>query len=145
MEAVQASGVLAVHGDEADVMSERDLAKSHKRTVKRVKRALWRALQADVDGARECLAAVRAGHELPGGAKAARTLAEESLAASLRHPARVTEQLVTLRSVQTMTLVDVRNYRRHNWSLGGYEKSGDPGAVLLDVDPGAGLEMEVAS
>ena len=87
-----------------------------------------------MDGARESLAAVRAAYALPGGAAAAKALAEESLAASLRHPARVTEQLVTLRSVQTLTLVDVRNYRRHVWSLGDYERSGDPGAVLLDLE-----------
>ncbi len=135
LEAVRSSGVLAVSGDEVDVMTPRELERQQQKTTKRVKRALWRALQADVDGAREALAAVRAAHALPGGAAAAKTLAEESLAAALRHPARVTEQLVTLRAVQTLTLVDVRNYRRHVWSLGDYEKNGDPGAVLLDLDP----------
>lgn len=135
LEAVRSSGVLAVSGDEADVMTPRELERHGEQTTKRVKRALWRALHADVDGAREALAAVRAAHEHPGGAAGAKALAEESLAAALRHPARVTEQLVTLRSVQTLTLVDVRNYRRHVWSLGDYEKNGDPGAVWLDLDP----------
>ena len=135
LEAVRSSGVLAVSGDEVDVMTKRELELRDKRTTKRVKRALWRALQADVDGARESLSAVRAAHGLPGGADEGKALAEESLAAALRHPARVTEQLVTLRAVQTLTLVDVRNYRRHVWSLGDYEKNGDPGAVWLDLNP----------
>ncbi|WP_145198412.1 hypothetical protein [Planctomycetes bacterium Poly30] len=135
LEAVKVSGVLSVTGDEADVLSERELKRRQKKTEQRIKRALWRALQADVDGAREALAAVRAAHAHPSGATGARAAAEEDLAAALRHPARVTEQLVTLRAIQTLTLVDVRNYRRHIWSLGEFEKSEDPGSVLLDLDP----------
>ncbi|MFT5731738.1 MAG: hypothetical protein ACJAZN_000161 [Planctomycetota bacterium] len=135
LEAVRASGVLSVNGDGVDVMTEKELARRQKKTERRIKRALWRALHADVDGAREALAAVRHAHAHAGGAAGAKAAAEDDLAAALRHPARVTEQLVTLRAIQTLTLVDVRNYRRHIWSLGEFAKNEDPGSILLDLGP----------
>jgi hypothetical protein len=39
----------------------------------------------------------------------------------LRHPAQLTEQLTTLRTIQATTLLDVRNYRAHVHRLGQYE------------------------
>ena len=68
-------------------------------------------------------------------AAGAEAAAEDELAAALRHPPRVTEQLVTLRAIQTLTLVDVRNYRRHIWSLGEFAKDEDPGSILADLGP----------
>ncbi|MEM8709973.1 MAG: hypothetical protein AAGG01_03405, partial [Planctomycetota bacterium] len=134
LEAVRASGVLGLAGDETELMKPKELEDHEARIEKRIKRALWRSLHADVDGAREALAAVREAHAHQEGPKGARAEAEEALAAALRHPARITEQLVTLRAIQTLTLIDVRNYRRHVWSLGEYERSGDPGRTLLDLE-----------
>jgi hypothetical protein len=39
-----------------------------------------------------------------------------------------TEQLVTLRAVQSLSVLDIRNYRRQVWTLGGYEDE-SPGAT----------------
>jgi len=36
------------------------------------------------------------------------------------HPENWSEQLVTLRAVQSLSVLDVRNYRRQVWALGGY-------------------------
>ena len=51
----------------------------------------------------------------------------------LRNPERITEQLVPLRAVQTMSLIDVLNYREHVYSLGGYEASGDSAGDTLEL------------
>lgn len=96
-------------------------------SARRVKRAAWRALCADADGARRAFRALREAREL--GPEAARRRAEERLADALRHPTRVTEQLVTVRIVQTMTLMDVRNYREHVRTVGEYP---DPTAGARD-------------
>lgn len=97
---------------------------------RRVKRAAWATLLADVDGARSAFDAAR----LPSSEReAARSATESRLADALRHPARITEQLVTLRAIQTLCLVDVRDYRRHVWELGEYGTAGDPGDVLLEI------------
>lgn len=99
---------------------------------RQVKRAAWRVLWADLDGCRAAFKeTIKSSTEAE--RKARRLSCEARLAEALRHPARVTEQLITLRAVQTMTLVDVRNYRRHVWSLGQYSEEGDPGDVLLDL------------
>ncbi|MEE2940759.1 MAG: hypothetical protein VX460_10275, partial [Planctomycetota bacterium] len=102
---------------------------------RRVRRAAWTTLLADVDGARAAFEAAR----LPERERsAARARAESRLADALRHPARITEQIVTLRAVQTLCLVDVRDYRRHVWRLGGYGEEEAPEAALLDVAEGPG-------
>ena len=38
------------------------------------------------------------------------SVGEQSLIELVRHPERITDQLVTLRSVQTLSLIDVLNY-----------------------------------
>ncbi len=59
----------------------------------------------------------------------------------LRHPRRISEQLLTLRTVQTLSLVDLLNYRTHVYRLGDYEGSGDDPRHWLrlgsDDDPAA--------
>ena len=62
------------------------------------------------------------------------TLGHHILHVALRHPARVTEQLVTLRVVQTLTLIDMRNHRRHVWALGAYAEDGDTASDLLRME-----------
>jgi len=88
----------------------------------------WRAAEHDVGGV---AAALRAWHEL--GLDQARTLGEEALLEVLRHPGQITEQVVTLRTVQTLALIDLRNYRRQVWRVGRYEEEGDAPGRALDV------------
>ena len=57
---------------------------------------------------------------------------ERLLAEILRHPGRVSEQLVTIRTLQTLSLLDVLNYRRHVYELGQYGQYGDGDRSLLD-------------
>lgn len=94
--------------------------------TKRGRRVAWRAVCHNVWGAGDCLAAwARFG-------RLARAEGEARLALLLRHPARVSEQLVTLRSVQTLALLDVLNYREHVYRLGQYAMQGDPPDQLFD-------------
>ena len=51
----------------------------------------------------------------------AREEGERRLADLLRHPDRITDQLVTLRAIQTLAMLDVLNYREHVFRLGEYE------------------------
>ena len=97
---------------------------------RRVKRAAWAALVANIDGARAAFDVARIPEEER---RAAREATESRLADALRHPARITEQLVTLRAIQTLSLVDVRDYRQHVWKLGDYAAEGDAGEVLLEI------------
>jgi hypothetical protein len=57
---------------------------------------------------------------------------EQILAEVLRHPGRITEQLVTLRTVQTLSILDVLNYRQHILQLGDYASAGDVPSELLN-------------
>jgi hypothetical protein len=134
LQAVRASGVIAVEtASEVGTVSEAR-RRAHDRALdRRIRRATWKVLRADVDGVRSCLVRiVEAGSTPPAELRAA---GEQRLADALRHPTRVTEQLATLRTVQTLGLVDVRNYRRQVWSLGQYAEDGDQGDVLLDLPP----------
>ena len=89
------------------------------------RRAAWRATAHNVDGVADALVVfskTSAGCRLEG---------ERALTELLRHPERITEQIVTLRAVQTLSLIDVLNYRRHVYRLGRYAESGDrPGDSL---------------
>ena len=52
----------------------------------------------------------------------------------------MTEQLITLRAAQTLTLLDVRNYRQQVWQVGEYGADGDappPPLPGLRADPAA--------
>ena len=51
----------------------------------------------------------------------------------LRHPERISEMLVTLRAVQTLSVTDMLLYREHVYRLGRYADSGD--------EPGCALEL----
>ena len=44
----------------------------------------------------------------------------EVLAHTALHPESWSEQLVTLRAVQSLAVLDVRNYRKQVFRLGGY-------------------------
>lgn len=131
MAAAKRSGVIETSKPTGDA-APNEAAPDHRsdRAAERlVKRAAWRSLWADADGCRAAFDAMRSEQK----GDTSQDQVEARLAEALRHPGRVTEQLVTLRTVQTLGLVDVRNYRRHVWSLGQYEKDGDRGDVLLDL------------
>jgi Ion transport protein len=49
-----------------------------------------------------------------------REAAKEILGTVVSYPENWSEQLVTLRAVQSLSVLDVRNYRRQVWTLGGY-------------------------
>ncbi|MEM8885193.1 MAG: ion transporter [Planctomycetota bacterium] len=90
-------------------------------------RAAWRATKHDVRGVQ---AALQAWTEFGAGAT---SVGEEHLAELVRHPERVTDQLVTLRAVQTLSLIDVLNYRGHVYRMGRYEEDGDSSGGTLDL------------
>ena len=82
--------------------------------------ATWRAL---VHGHHQGRQALALHHKL--GPAGAREEGMVRLADALRHVGRVSEQLVSLRAIQTLALIDMRNYRTHVYRLGGYADDGD--------------------
>lgn len=94
--------------------------REHGRGDKVARKWMWRQIVYDTDGARSALDAWRRW-----GPAEARRLGLARLADLLRHPGRISEQIVTLRIVQTLALIDLLNYREHVYRLGGYEASGD--------------------
>lgn len=86
---------------------------------KGARKAAWRATRYNVWGVADALRAWNR-HPTGGEEEGIRRLAE-----IMRHPGRITEQLVTLRAVQTLALLDVLNYRKHVHLLGDYEDIGD--------------------
>ncbi len=94
--------------------------------------AAWRATVHDENGAAEALRTWAAHGER------AFELGERVLDDVLRHPGRITEQLVTLRVVQTLSLIDILDYREHVRRLGRYADAGeadrDESHHLLDLE-----------
>jgi len=86
------------------------------------RRAAWSATVANLDGAGDALRVWAARGE------AAREEGERLLVELLRHPERITDPLVTLRIVQTESLIDLLNYREHIHRLGAYDE--EPGDAL---------------
>jgi hypothetical protein len=56
---------------------------------------------------------------------------EELLGEMLLHPGRISEQLITLRGIQTLAVLDVLSYREHVYHLGRYKDMGDAADGLL--------------
>ncbi len=56
---------------------------------------------------------------------------EELLGEMLLHPGRISEQLITIRGIQTLAVMDVLSYREHVYHLGRYEEMGDDAGGLL--------------
>jgi hypothetical protein len=84
------------------------------------RRACWWAVVHNVWGAADAL---RAWDRYGDGC---RREGEQIMAELLRHPGRIEEQLVTLRTVQTLAILDVLNYREHIYHLGQYARHGEP-------------------
>jgi len=99
--------------------------KEHGEGGRAASRAAWRATKHNHDGVGNALLAW---DEYGDGAASA---GEEHLVELLRHPERVTDQLVTLRAVQTLSLIDIQNYREHVYRMGRYEEDGDEPAPSL--------------
>lgn len=59
---------------------------------------------------------------------------EQILGQLLLHPNRITQQLAALRTIQTLTVLDVLHYREHVYNLGGYADTGDSANDLLTWD-----------
>jgi hypothetical protein len=87
--------------------------------------ACWWAVQQNLWGVADALRIWRR-HGI-----ASREQGEAILAEILRHPGRITEQLVTLRTIQTLAILDVLNYRQHIYELGQYAAAGDVQDELL--------------
>jgi hypothetical protein len=89
------------------------------------RRAAWRATVLDANGVQ---AALQAWHQLGESAPAE---GERILGELLRHPGRISEQLVSLRTIQSLALLDVLLYREHVFELGRYADEGDePGEYI---------------
>lgn len=89
------------------------------------KEAVWRAIHANLDGA---------GLALLAWGKYGERAQEEGLrrlADILRHPNRISEHLVTLRTIQTLSMLDIVHYRSHVYRLGEFEKTEIEGGDLL--------------
>ncbi|MBW3543113.1 MAG: hypothetical protein KY476_22875, partial [Planctomycetes bacterium] len=88
-------------------------------------KAAWRAVLNNVGGSRTALVALdRHGTNVA-------DVGRQMLGEILLHPGRITEQLVTLRAIQTLAVLDVLNYREHIYHLGRYADMGDePGELL---------------
>ena len=56
---------------------------------------------------------------------------EELIGELLLHPGRISEQLVTIRGIQTLAVMDVLCYREHVYHLGRYAEIGDDADGLL--------------
>lgn len=93
--------------------------KAHCRGNKQERQAAWYAVAHNTWNAAGALNAW-AKH----GDKAA-ALGEQRLGELLRHPRRISEQLVTVRAVQTLALLDILHYREHVFALGRYTELGD--------------------
>lgn len=80
------------------------------------RRWFFRAVRADYRGLKRL---VQLGTTLPHDTDPDRA-AREILSSVVAHPEKWSEPLVTLRAVQSLSVLDVRNYRRQVWALGGY-------------------------
>ena len=89
------------------------------------RRAAWRATVHNTDGVADAL-------EVWSRRDASSDDADVTVLADLmRHPDRISDQIVTLRAVQTLALLDVLNYRVHVYALGNYEDEDPDGPTDL--------------
>jgi hypothetical protein len=96
----------------------RRYCRSRGKTTAHERKAAWRAVQHGDNGSDEALANWDSFEVTE-----ARAKGEDVLLELLRHPGRLDEELVTLRVVQTLSFIDVLNYRTHVKRMGEYEES----------------------
>lgn len=87
--------------------------------------AAWRAAARNVRGVADALSVWHRFGEN------AQEEGERLLSEVLQHAGRVTEQLVALRTIQTLAVLDVLSYREHVYRLGQYADMGDEAGELL--------------
>jgi hypothetical protein len=92
------------------------------------RRAAWRATLNNFWGAADAL---RTWHVTGNTSQAE---GEQTLGRLLVHPGRITQQLATLRAIQTIAVLDVLHYREHVYHLGSYADMGDSPQDLLTWD-----------
>src|SRR5690606_4342807 len=92
------------------------------------RKSAWAAVVCNRDGVQRAL---RVWDEL---GEHARAEGEAILGNLLRHPSRISEQLVTVRAIQTLAMLDVLDYREHVFNLGQYAETGDEPGDLLHWD-----------
>ena len=102
---------------------------AHGTRQRRTRRAFWRLVVHDA-GVRSALWAWGQHGQADAAVEGTRRVAD-----LLRHPRRISEQIVTLRSVQTLSLIDLLSYRAHVFQLGGYAESGDDPRERLTLLP----------
>lgn len=86
------------------------------------RRHLWRLVRRDEGGALRALKARDAASKDAAGERAALEATLEDL---VRHPGQITEAIVTLRIMQTLTRIDATTLREHVWQLAGFEDEAD--------------------
>jgi hypothetical protein len=96
---------------------------------KRARRMAWRAVAHNTWGVADCLE-VWDKHGDTAEEEGVRIMTE-----LLRQPARINEQLVSIRMVQTLAVLDVLNYRQHVFQLGNYAAQGDIADEFLAWGP----------
>lgn len=93
-------------------------------TSSSAKRRAWRATLLNDNGvATALLAWAKHGEQV-------RHKGEKLLGQLLLHPGRISEQLMTLRMVQTLTMLDIQHYREQIMSLGQYEQTQATASLL---------------
>jgi hypothetical protein len=91
----------------------------------RHRRAAWRAVAHNINGAAEALSAwAEYGKDV-------KEEGERRMGELLRRADQIEEQLISLRTVQSLAALDVLNYREHIHRLGGYAESEDEVEHLL--------------
>ncbi len=99
------------------------------RGTRRDRKFAWRAVAHNMWGAADCLEVWdKLGDD-------AHEEGVRRLASLLRYPGRIGEQLVTIRMVQTLAVLDVLNYRQHVFQLGNYAAQGDDAEEFLAWGP----------
>lgn len=104
-------------------------------------KSAWAAVVCNRDGVRRAL---WAWDKLGDNARAE---GEAILGNLLRHPSRISEQLVTVRALQTLAMLDILDYREHVFHLGQYAETGDEPGELLSwdvVSPSPTVELDDA-
>ena len=95
---------------------------------RRKKKVAWHATLNDLGGVRTALETWFQSEESDQDKKQG----EQFLSELLLHPSRITDQLLTLRTVQTLSLLDVLNYREYVYRLGKYSEGGETPGHLLE-------------
>lgn len=100
----------------------------HGRGDRLARKAMWRAICHNHNGGADALDAwARLGEK-------ATEAGQRYLAELLRHPGRISEQMVSVRAVSTLAILDVLHYRQHVYLLGDYSLTSGVAPNLLRLE-----------